>query len=142
GLEHDKWPRGADPYDFEFFAHELRFDEDFDDLDVTVALLPVAEGWKAPAIMKWGNWNACPKAELHCAALRYWEQQYGAELAAMTNDERDFRVSRPPANRLEAMRLAKAHYHFCNDRISQGEGSLEGLAAKLLNADAWYFWWD
>jgi hypothetical protein len=104
--------------------------------------LPTSESWQAPAFMKWGGWNANPGADLHCAALRYWQQQYGAELVAMTKDELEFRVARPPCDRLAALRLARAHFLYCGDRISQGEGSLENLAAKLLNADAWYFWWD
>jgi hypothetical protein len=142
GIDRDKWPRKAQPYVFEAIAFELKFTDDMDSKDTTVALLPVKEGWKAPAIMKWGGWNANPYADLHCAALRYWEQQYGAELVAMTKDELEFRVTKPPRTKKEAMRLAAAQFHYCGDRIGQGEGSLEELAAKLLRADAWYFWWD
>jgi hypothetical protein len=144
GIYRGKWPTNVGPDTFEGIAATTKFvfEPHMRAKRVTLALLPAPEGWKAPAFMKWGGWNACHKPALHCSALRYWEREWGAELVAMTRDTLEPRVARPPKSRLGAMRLARAHFHYCPDRVHQQEGSLEGLAAKLLNADAWSFWWD
>src|SRR5262245_10696183 len=67
GIDRDKWPKKAQPYSFDAIAAPLKFTRDMRSKDVTVALLPVKEGWKAAAIMKWGGWNANPGPALHCA---------------------------------------------------------------------------
>ncbi|WP_414650247.1 DUF4253 domain-containing protein, partial [Duganella sp.] len=33
-------------------------------------------------------------------------------------------------------------YLYCADIVDQGTESIEALAATLLNARVWYFWWD
>jgi hypothetical protein len=144
GLDRGRWPKQPSPYEFEGIAAEEKFDfeEGMTAKEVTLALLPAAEGWKAPAYWKWGSWNGNPDPEEHCAALRYWEGRCGAELVAMTKDTLEPRALRPPTTRKEAMRLAKDHYAYSPDRIAQMEGTLEKLAARLLGASAWVFWWD
>ena len=37
------------------------------------------------------------------------------------------------------------HYEqfaYCPDIVDQGAGTLEALAAVLVNASVWFFWWD
>src|SRR5262249_5760797 len=107
GITRGKWSKagGPGPFVFDAIAAQVKFTEDMEERKVTLALLPAPEGWKAPAFMKWGGWNGSPGPELHCAAMRYWEQQYGAEVVALTHDEWEPRVLRPPQTRKEALRL-------------------------------------
>jgi hypothetical protein len=71
---------------------------------------------------------------------RWWDL-YGAELCSTVGGA-EFRVTRPPRDRESALALAEEHAIYCPDRIHQGMGTLERLAAALLNAPVWYFWWD
>jgi hypothetical protein len=48
----------------------------------------------------------------------------------------------PPTTRPEALRLAKLQYHYCSDIVTQGVGTIDALAARLLNGYSWSFWWD
>jgi Domain of unknown function (DUF4253) len=51
-------------------------------------------------------------------------------------------VARPPKTREEAMALAREQFFYCTDIVYQGTESLSLLGATVLNAKAWYFWWD
>ena len=55
----------------------------------------------------------------------------------------EFTVNRP-AEKEEALELAKEHYAFCPDRVDRGNMTytLSELADTLSFADMWYFWWD
>ncbi len=43
--------------------------------------------------------------------------------------------------RREALKLAREQYLYCGDIVSQGVGSIAGLAAILEVSTHWYFWW-
>jgi hypothetical protein len=109
---------------------------------VTLALLPTTAGWEVPLILRSGGWNECPVPMVHAATLRDWHEEYGAELVALTGDVIEMTVSRPPADRDTAMALAEQQYLYCGDVVWQGTGTIEGLAAAVLDAPIWYFWWD
>ena len=107
-----------------------------------VALIPTRDWTEIPAYLGYGGWNDCPAPEYHVAAMRAWRDRYGAELVCASQDVLEFRVARPPATREEALALAREQYEFCADIVDQGVGSVGALAAGLLNASWWYFWWD
>ncbi len=109
---------------------------------VTMVLLPVREPWHAPALLKYGAWNECPRPEEHCALMEYWYHRYGAEPAAMADDVVEFHVRNPPQDQSEALQLARQHFIYCCDIVYQGTENLELLAAYLLESPYWYFWWD
>jgi hypothetical protein len=109
---------------------------------VVVALLPVTQSHEVPGYLLYGNWNACPPAEYHVAALRSWFDRYGAEIVGVTNDTLNIRVARKPGTREEALELAREHYIYCDDVIDQGVSTLSNLAAQLMQHEWWYFWWD
>jgi hypothetical protein len=55
----------------------------------------------------------------------------------MAADVVEFRVTRRPKTREEALALAREHYEYC--------GEMEILAdhaADLMARDWWFFWWD
>jgi hypothetical protein len=109
---------------------------------VYIALVPTAVSWQVPAYLKVGSWNYCPEPEEHCAVLRFWQDRYGAEIVGMLYDTFELQVARPPENRESALELAKEQCGYCPDIVEQGVGSIEALAATLLNGHVWFFWWD
>jgi len=51
-------------------------------------------------------------------------------------------VDKPPHSQTEALALANEHFAYCEDIVTQGVGTIEGLAATLLEGKTWFFWWD
>ncbi len=109
---------------------------------VHIVVVPTMVSWEVPAYLRWGNWNACPPAEYHCAALRDWQARFGAELVGIDRDTINLRVARRPADRAQALAVAREHHAYCPDTVDQGVAMIEALAATLLVSDWWFFWWD
>lgn len=109
---------------------------------IWIALLPDRDGTTVPARLRWGGWNACPKPAVHVAALRSWRERFGAQLVALSFDTLDLKVERRPADRPEALALARELHAYCPDIIDQGFESYSALAASLMVSDWWQFWWD
>ncbi len=142
--------------------HEFEFDENDDDAEtmphlstiaydivsgeakekVHIALLPISHPWQAPAYLKIGGWNECPDAAVHVAFFKYWFEQYGAVVTAISGDTIEFSVARPPETMEQALILARQQYMYCADIVDQGVETEENLAKTLLNSDNWFFWWD
>ncbi len=110
--------------------------------EVSIALLPIKEWTDAFALLNYGGWNDCPAPEAHVAAFRHWQGRYQLELVGMSGDVLNLRAASKPKSREEALSLAAEHYEFCPDTVDQGVGTLETLAACLLEHDWWHFWWD
>ena len=145
GDEEDEAPLGEWPTETSFspglsVAYDIRTGEPRP--KVHIALIPTDDPTAIPAYMRWGNWNACPPAACHVAALRAWRDLYGAELIGLGADTINLRVSRKPATREEALELARVQHIYCSDIIDQGVGSYRALAAELMAHDWWFFWWD
>ena len=109
---------------------------------VHILLVPTTRGHEVPAWLRWGGWNECARPEYHVAALRCWHADFGAELVSLGGDVLELRVAQRPADREEALRLAREHYIYCNDIVDQGTENLSMLAAVLMASDWWFFWWD
>lgn len=108
-----------------------------------LVLVPTTEPWQAIAWLHFGGWNACPEPEVHVAVHRYWHDVYGAELVCISRDVVEMRVARPVRDRADALKLAREQFHYSGgDLVYQGFGALRPLATSLIDADAWYFWWD
>lgn len=109
---------------------------------VTLAVVRADAPWQVPLALQFGGWNDSPMPEEQARLMRSWEARFGAEVVGVANDFVELRVSRPPTDRAAALRLAVEHYAFCTDVVEQGTESVEALAATLLNAPVWFFWWD
>ncbi|XZE21496.1 DUF4253 domain-containing protein [Pirellulaceae bacterium SH449] len=109
---------------------------------VHIGLLPVIHSFESFAQLNWGGWNDCPFPKEHCAIHRYWKEKYGSEVVSVTGDIVQCFVANPPRDRAMAMALAREQYKYCYDIVDQGTGTIAALAASLLNAKTWYFWWD
>jgi hypothetical protein len=109
---------------------------------VLIVKVPTAESWLAPIYLEFGGWNACPEPLDHAVIAKFWADKYGAKIKSITSDTVEFEVARPPQTKEEALELAKQHYTYCPDIVEQGVGDIETLAAVLINAKHWFFWWD
>lgn len=109
---------------------------------VILGLVPTVRSWEVPAYARFGGWNACPEPSAHVALHRAWNEKYGSEIACLSSDVIECTVSRPPATRDEAMRLAREQSIYCPDIVCQGVETVENLAATLMASRNWYFWWD
>lgn len=134
------WPEGVRPSTSLYTAFDSTSRKPH--REVIVALVPTEIGWQAPAYLGFGNWNECPEAAAHCAVFKYWQERRGAQLAAITGDVVEAVVERPPTTRDDAAALAQEQYEYCADIVEQGTGTISRLAASLLNAPLWFFWWD
>ena len=110
--------------------------------DIEVALLPTANGWEAPAYLLWGGWNDVPQPDELVAIFKRWSTFYGADVVSMTGDVVEMKVTSPPTEDATAIALAREHFLVAPDNVWQGTGDLATLAAAVLDAPVWYFWWD
>ena len=109
----------------------------------TIFIVPTQNGWEVPAYLYWGGWNDCPTPEEHYVTLKYWHEQYGAELVSISGDVLELRRPEGTAlTREQAIKVAQQQYLYCYDIVHQGVGSISALAASLMKSRWWYFWWD
>jgi hypothetical protein len=135
-----EWPIKEFPSTGLSIARDLMTREPFP--KVYIVLVLTDDATTIPAHLHWGKWNACPAPEYHVAALRHWHDAYGAEIVGLGRDTINLKVSRKPTTRNEAIELARVQYAYCSDIVDQGTGSYSVLAASLMAADWWFFWWD
>ncbi|WP_298331866.1 DUF4253 domain-containing protein [Asticcacaulis sp.] len=109
---------------------------------VHIVLVPTKTGSEVPAYMKWGGWNACPMPDVQVAALRSWNERFGAELIGMSGDVLNLRLPKPLDSREKALALATEMYRYCPDIVDQGMSEISILAACLMAQRWWVFWWD
>ena len=138
--EAGKWPTGAAP------RAELSLHLDVltkkPKPSVFIGLFPTPDPWKAPAYVNQGGWNENPDADLHVALHKRWAHKFGSRIVCMSSDVMECTVEHPPSTRTAALELAREQFLYCTDIVHQGTETLEGLAATLLDANTWYFWWD
>jgi hypothetical protein len=134
------WPESVEPPTDFWIPCETNSDDPC--VSIRIALVPTKDGWKAPAFLKFGNWNACPAPEQHVSMLKSWADRYGAELVGISNDMLELRPGRLPASRDEALALAREQFLYCADIVQQGTETLSVLAALIMSGAVWSFWWS
>ena len=138
--ERGEWPEDVQP-DSTILGHiDLISGEPHP--EVAIALVPSDAAWKVPCHLKFGGWNECPFPAEHSALMKRWQEKYGAEVVTISHDTVEMQVRRPPETREEAMALAREQFIYCADIVSQGTQTIEALAASLIKAPTWFFWWD
>jgi hypothetical protein len=140
GLEAAEWPDDTEPNDSFGIPFDVVSGKPLK--DVKVVLLPTKNPWEVAAYLGFSAVNYDIEPQHHVAVHRRWFDAYGAEPAAATGDVLEFSVARPPKNRKDAMTLAGEQYAYCPDIVEQGVETLEALAATVLKAPVWFFWWD
>lgn len=88
-----------------------------------------------------GGYNECPLPVYQSVIFRHFQQQYGANILAVTGDTWVLQASRRPQTAEEALQLAKEHFIFCQ-YVLEDQPTLGHYADSLLKQDVWYFWWD
>jgi hypothetical protein len=77
------------------------------------------------------------------AVLRSWEERYGARLLRLGADAiLQVVAERPPRTTQAAIALAAEHYAFADETGGIPADSVEAIAARLIDAAVWTFWWD
>lgn len=109
---------------------------------IHIGLIELEEPEELFVRLGYGGWNDCPDAAIHVALHRHWRERFGAEPVAVSGDEVECHVARPPGDRKAALALAAEQQAYCSDIVEQNVGSVAALAATLLDAPVWYFWWD
>lgn len=75
--------------------------------------------------------------------LRSWETRYGARPLRMGNDATlKVLVERPPRDYDTARRVAVEHLSLADECNGRSGYSVTELAAALIDAPIWTFWWD
>lgn len=139
-LPRGPWPEDAVPHGVPLSL--LDFKTQRPKKTVFIGLIPTSRAYEVPAYHRFGHWNDCPSPAVHTALARDWAAQYGARLIINGPDVIEYEVERPILDRTEAIEMALVHGRYCEDIITQGTGTVEALAASLLGARFWYFWWD
>jgi hypothetical protein len=109
--------------------------------EVFLALVPAAEAWLAPAVLKPGGYNNCPDAAVHVAFFRYWFERHGAVLTTVADSIIELQVESPPRVLEAAHKVAFEHFVYCPDVVYEGIGTVGNLAGELLDGQLWWFWW-
>ena len=163
-----QWPRGADdfrvlqadisPFGGEFPGLARAGDSPFSrqELAGAVGSVPpshlgvVSAGRSAdvPPVVGWsvfGSDGFGPEARsLEVATvLRSWEARFGARLLRIGSDATlQVLVERPPRSLDAARRVAAEHWAFADECAGLGLRDVESIAATIVNAPIWTFWWD
>jgi hypothetical protein len=112
------------------------------DTELVVGLLPTSDSTAAAAYLNFGNFNECAPPEVHVALAKRWKQSHGATLIMNSCDTLEFKVAKPIVDRDDALRMAEEQFWYCEDIVLQGTQTLDALAASLIGATIWFFWWD
>jgi len=109
---------------------------------VPIALIPTTRCWEIPAYLPitLNKWD--PPPAIHVAILKYWYEQWKAELVAAVPGVMELRVLYPPTTWQASLTLAREQYAYCPDIVDQGVRSINVLTRTLLSNHIWRFWWD
>ena len=86
------------------------------------------------------NWFDSPLPV--AAVLRSWEERFGATLLEVGFADIRVLVERPPRDLAAAQRIAAEHVVLCDGCGGRGLSDIASLAASLVSAPIWSFWWD
>lgn len=134
------WPENVQPHEqpVSLFDHKTQGFKK----ELLIGLIPTAHPWQIAAHLRFGNWNDCPPPAIHVAFAREWFEAHGARPILNGPDTIEFYVERPIQDRETAIAMAQTHHSYCSDIVDQGLGTIDSLAAHLMGAKYWYFWWD
>lgn len=109
--------------------------------EVTIALVPAAEGWEVPALLAWAG---AERLDIvggeHLSVLHFWHEAYGATLVALGLETMECLVEYPPIDARGAFELAVQQYAYCPALMDNLVPAIGGLAATLFGRH-WFFDW-
>jgi hypothetical protein len=93
-------------------------------------------------VIGWAGLENCGESLLELTAvLRSWEDRFGARLIDVGYADLRLFVERPPRTLEAAQRIAAEQVVF-NGECLDAAMDIPNLAARLVNAPCWTFWWD
>jgi hypothetical protein len=98
--------------------------------------VPAAIGWLGLTNLPLDN-----KLLNLCAVLRSWEDRFGAVLIDVGFADIRLLAQRPPRSLEAAERIAAEHFALA-DECTDISRTVPGIAASLVKAPIWTFWWD
>ena len=103
--------------------------------------VPAAAGWTGFGVDSPGSADArCLEVS---AVLRSWETRFGARPLRIGSDMiLRVLVERPPSTFEAAIRVAAEHLAFGDEYGRYSGQPISELAADLVGAPVWHFWWD
>jgi hypothetical protein len=141
-VQEGEWREPRDTSGMNFTFYTSSESRQYEDEPIIIAFVPTSNSYEAPAYLKYGNWNDCPKPEVHVAIHKYWNKKYSSIITCMTSDIIETYARNETLNKDEAMKLAKQQFLYCRDIVEQGTNDLSTLAKGLIENPIWYFWWD
>ncbi|OII61919.1 hypothetical protein BJP40_30245 [Streptomyces sp. CC53] len=135
--------RTADPDDrAALLADELLTDDKYF-TGARAALVPARSSADIVTALGWSGACNFTEAARLASVLRSWEDRFGIRVVGLGPDIMSVSVAAPPRTRGHALAVAREHFAFCPDIVSQGVGSIEEYAEEdVLNRTDWWFWWD
>ena len=111
--------------------------------EARIALVAASRPADVLAVIGWGGLINQPASSLLplTGVLRSWEDRFGARLIDIGDDSLRLLVKRPPRTLAAAQRLAAEQVVLADDCID-GARDVPDIAARLVNAPIWTFWWD
>ncbi len=113
--------------------------------EIYIFIVPTSQAWQVPIYFNWDVYREdeeLSNVNMVSGMFKYWEDKYGAEIVAMDGATIEAIAKKPPTTREQAISLAHEQFIFCYDIVYQGVGTIDHLAATLLDSKYWYFWWD
>jgi hypothetical protein len=110
-------------------------------IEIFVGLIPTSESWKAAGILSFGGWEDCPLPEEHCAILKHWNHQYGAEVLSIFDDKIELMIYAPPSCPERALQARLEILLYCPDHVPHSRMERQAYWAPLLTSMRWHFYW-
>lgn len=119
-----------------------------------IGLVPAGRPADVPPTVGWGGFGVDGPADFGPvqvsanavwvgSVLRSFEDRFGATLLKLgPGAELRLLVERPPRTLEQATQIAAEHSVFCNECAGQGLRRVPDIAAALVGAPIWTFWWD
>jgi hypothetical protein len=118
-----------------------------------IGLVPARRPADVPATVGWVTFGVDPyefgpvqvsaNAVWVGSVLRSFEDRFGASLLHLgPGAELRLLVERPPRTLEHAAMIAAEHSVFCDECAGAGLREVSGIAAALVGAPIWTFWWD
>lgn len=114
-------------------------DENFGYEPDIVAVIRSNDQFEILKIRGTGAWNYDHDTRWVIELAKNIHSRYPFEIVAADHESFEARFLQPPTDWLA---FAKELYEVCPDIVTQGAGSLEGLADEMKNANGFYLWWD
>jgi Domain of unknown function (DUF4253) len=118
-----------------------------------IGLVPAARPADVPALVGWVTFGVDPycfgpvqvsaNGVWVAAVLRSFEDRFGATLLSLgPGADMQLLVERPPRTLEHATRVAAEHSVFADECAGRGLGRISEIAAAIVGAPIWTFWWD